>query len=88
MQHLFPIMFVDFDGCTVGAFYYDGICMERYVPNNGAVNSLILLINILKKNSLVQISLGTRWADLLALLNKREPTAYDRLFENISLFNN
>jgi hypothetical protein len=53
-----PIMFVDFDECTVGAFYYDGICMERYVPNNGAVNSLILLMNILKKNSLVQISFG------------------------------
>jgi hypothetical protein len=58
VQHLFPIMFVDFDECTVGAFYYDGICMERYVPNNCAVNSLILLMNILKKNSLVQISFG------------------------------
>ncbi|WP_288400430.1 group-specific protein [uncultured Acinetobacter sp.] len=34
VQHLFPIMFVDFDECTVGAFYYDGIRMERYVPNN------------------------------------------------------
>ena len=30
---LFPIMFVDFDSEHVGAFYPNGIPMERYIPN-------------------------------------------------------
>lgn len=32
VQDLFPIMIVDFDRKRVGAFYYQGIPMERYVP--------------------------------------------------------
>lgn len=30
---LFPIMFIDFDSCEVGAFYSQGTAMERYVPD-------------------------------------------------------
>ncbi len=31
---LFPIMFVNFDDCKVGAFYSEGTPMERYIPDN------------------------------------------------------
>lgn len=31
---LFPIMFVNFDECKVGAFYPDGTPMERYIPDD------------------------------------------------------
>lgn len=34
VSDLFPIMFVDFDECKVGAFYPDGTPMERYIPDN------------------------------------------------------
>ena len=30
---LFPIMFVNFDNCCVGAFYHEGVAMERYLPD-------------------------------------------------------
>ena len=33
VKELFPIMFVNFDERKVGAFYYDGIRMERYIPD-------------------------------------------------------
>lgn len=33
VEDLFPIMFVDFDNYRVGAFYYEGIPMERYIPD-------------------------------------------------------
>ena len=34
VKDLFPIMFVNFDACKVGAFYSEGTSMERYVPDN------------------------------------------------------
>ena len=33
VSDLFPIMFVDFDRKEVGAFYSEGVAMERYVPD-------------------------------------------------------
>ncbi|ODB95154.1 group-specific protein [Candidatus Thiodiazotropha endoloripes] len=36
VQDLFPIMFVDFDERKVGAFYPDGVPMERYIPDGWA----------------------------------------------------
>ncbi len=33
VRDLFPIMFVNFDDCKVGAFYPEGTPMERYVPD-------------------------------------------------------
>lgn len=30
---IFPIVFVDFDRKTLGAFYYDGVKMEKYIPD-------------------------------------------------------
>lgn len=33
VKDLFPIMFVNFDDCKVGAFYPDGTPMERYIPD-------------------------------------------------------
>jgi hypothetical protein len=33
VKDLFPIMFVNFDDCVVGAFYPDGTPMERYIPD-------------------------------------------------------
>ena len=33
VKDLFPIMFVDFDNYKVAAFYYEGIPMERYIPD-------------------------------------------------------
>ena len=72
VQHLFPIMFVDFDECTVGAFYYDGICMERYVPNNWC-GEFIDFANEYSEEKFP--SSDKFWVqdgqDLLALLNKR-----------------
>ena len=72
VQHLFPIMFVDFDECTVGAFYYDGIRMERYVPNNWCGE----FIDFANEYSEEKFSSSDKfWVqdgqDLLALLNKR-----------------
>ena len=32
VSDLFPIMFVNFDDCKVGAFYPEGTPMERYIP--------------------------------------------------------
>lgn len=72
VQHLFPIMFVDFDECTVGAFYYDGIRMERYVTNNWCGE----FIDFANEYSEEKFSSSDKfWVqdgqDLLALLNKR-----------------
>jgi len=33
VSDLFPIMFVNFDDCKVGAFYPEGTPMERYIPD-------------------------------------------------------
>lgn len=33
VKDLFPIMFINFDNCEVGAFYPDGTPMERYIPD-------------------------------------------------------
>lgn len=33
---LFPIMFVNIDDCKVGAFYQDGVKMERYISDGWA----------------------------------------------------
>jgi hypothetical protein len=33
VSDLFPIMFVNFDNCRVGAFYIEGTPMERYIPD-------------------------------------------------------
>jgi len=30
---IFPIVFVDFDNKSLGAFYYEGIKMEKYIPD-------------------------------------------------------
>ena len=72
VQHLFPIMFVDFDECTVGAFYYDGIRMERYVPNNWCGEFIDFAIEYSEEKF---SSSDKFWVqdgqDLLALLNKR-----------------
>ncbi|WP_231409493.1 hypothetical protein [Ralstonia solanacearum] len=33
VSDLFPIVFVDFDSKSYGAFYFSGAKMERYIPN-------------------------------------------------------
>lgn len=33
VKDLFPVIFVDFDRKTVGAFYSEGVRLERYVPS-------------------------------------------------------
>ncbi|WMS87611.1 hypothetical protein [Pleionea litopenaei] len=30
---IFPLVFVDFDRKTLGAFYYEGVKMEKYIPD-------------------------------------------------------
>ncbi len=32
VAELFPMVFVDFDNKTIGAFYYEGVKMEKYIP--------------------------------------------------------
>ncbi|MCH7392664.1 group-specific protein [Acinetobacter dispersus] len=72
VQHLFPIMFVDFDECTVGAFYPDGICMERHLPDNWS-GEFIDFANEYSEDKFP--SPDKFWVqdgqDLLALLNQR-----------------
>ncbi|MEL6350301.1 MAG: group-specific protein [Cyanobacteria bacterium J06627_28] len=69
---LFPIMFVDFDGAKVAAFYPDGTPMERYVPD-GWESEFVDFANtysapIFPDKDKFWIKGG---ADLLKLLNKR-----------------
>lgn len=72
VSDLFPLMFVDFDRCEVGAFYSQGTAMERYVPD-GWVGQFIDFAT--EYNEEVFPTSSKFWVkggvDLLVLLNKR-----------------
>lgn len=69
---LFPIMFVNFDGWEVGAFYSQGAAMERYVPD-GWTGRFIDFVTEYPEEAFPTSS--KFWVkggvDLLALLNER-----------------
>jgi hypothetical protein len=72
VSDLFPIMFVDFDMREVGAFYSEGVAMERYVPD-GWIGRFIDFATeypeeVFPASSKFWVKEGV---DLLALLNKR-----------------
>lgn len=72
LQDLFPIMFVNFDERSVGAFYPDGTPMERYVPD-GWVGEFVDFAN--EYSEAVFPAKDKFWvrgdSDLLSLLNER-----------------
>jgi hypothetical protein len=75
VMDLFPIMFVDFDNHHVGAFYHEGVPMERYIPD-GWTGEFIDFANdypeeVFPKEDKFWIK-GD--ADLLKLLNERGAT--------------
>ena len=69
---LFPIMFVDFDRREVGAFYSQGVAMERYVPDGWTGRFIDFATEypeeVFPTSSKFWVKGGV---DLLALLNKR-----------------
>jgi len=72
VKDLFPIMFVNFENCKVGAFYPDGVSMERYLPD-GWKGEFVDFANeypddIFPVEEKFWIKKG---CDILALLNKR-----------------
>ncbi|OYE00429.1 group-specific protein [Nostoc sp. 'Peltigera membranacea cyanobiont' 232] len=72
VKDLFPIMFVNFENCKVGAFYPDGVPLERYLPD-GWKGEFVDFANeypddIFPVEEKFWIKKG---CDLLALLNKR-----------------
>ncbi len=72
VQDLFPIMFVDFDGKKVGAFYPEGTPMERYIPD-GWVGEFIDFANEYSED---EFPVAEKFwvkggSDLLQLLNER-----------------
>ncbi|MCY7338149.1 MAG: hypothetical protein LH613_18375 [Chamaesiphon sp.] len=72
VQDLFPILFVDFDNLHVGAFYYEGTPMERYIAD-GWTSEFIDFANdysedIFPVKDKFWIKGGS---DLLQLLNER-----------------
>lgn len=72
VSDLFPIMFVDFDLCEMGAFYSEGVPMERYVPDGWTGRFVDFATeypeSVFPASSRFWIDGG---ADLLALLNQR-----------------
>lgn len=72
VQDLFPILFVDFDKSHVGAFYYEGTPMERYIPN-GWTSEFVDFANDYPEN--IFPSENKFWirnnSNLLQLLNER-----------------
>lgn len=72
VKDLFPIMFVNFDDCKVGAFYPDGTPMERYIPD-GWIGEFIDFANeytedVFPKEEKFWVKGDS---DLLKLLNER-----------------
>lgn len=72
VKDLFPIMFVDFDGRRVAAFYSEGTPMERYIPD-GWVGEFVDFANEYDETMLPE---GEKFwvragSDLLRLLNER-----------------
>lgn len=72
VQDLFPIMFINFDECRVGAFYPDGTPMERYVPD-GWTGEFIDFANEYSEDIFpVEDKFWVKGSsDLLKLLNER-----------------
>ena len=72
VKDLFPIMFVNFDNETVGAFYADGVPVERYLPDGWKGEIVDFAIeypeDIFPTEEKFWVKKG---CDLLALLNKR-----------------
>jgi hypothetical protein len=69
---IFPQVFVDFDRKVLGAFYYDGVKMEKYVPDDWS-GEFIDFANEYPEN--IFPSSEKFWvkggSDLLKLLNER-----------------
>jgi hypothetical protein len=79
VEDLFPILFIDFDNSHVGAFYYEGTPMERYIPD-GWTSEFIDFANkypeeIFPIEDKFWIKGGS---DLLQLLNERGSHEIDR----------
>jgi len=72
VKELFPIMFVNFDERKVGAFYPDGIRMERYIPD-GWKGEFIDFANEYSEDvfPVSEKFWVKKGCDLLALLNER-----------------
>ncbi|PQJ70940.1 group-specific protein [Vibrio jasicida] len=69
---LFPIMFVNFDDRRVGAFYFDGIPMERYVPDGWEGEFIDFVNEYSEKVFPVSEKFWVKGdSDLLKLLNER-----------------
>lgn len=72
VSDLFPVMFVNFDRREVGAFYSQGVAMERYVPDGWTGQFIDFATeypdDVFPTSSKFWVKGGV---DLLALLNKR-----------------
>lgn len=69
---LFPIMFIDFDAKSVAAFYYEGVQMEKYIPQHWS-GEFIDFANEYPENIFPDDDKFwvIRDADLLKVLNER-----------------
>ena len=69
---LFPIMFVDFDRRSVGAFYPEGTAMERYVPDGWVGQFIDFSTEYSEEHFPTSSKFWIKGGvDLLALLNER-----------------